>query len=652
MCGLCGFVDRSGRPVDPAVTSEMIRVLRHRGPDADGCLNDALQTNRENWRVFLGHTRLKIIDLSEAASQPLSNENGTVFVVFNGEIYNFRELRDLLEQKGHRFKSRSDTEVIVHAYEEFGDEFVRYLDGMFAFAVFDREKKRLILGRDRTGKKPLYYSYDGRHLTFGSEIKAILACPWVEREVAPENLPAYLVYGYVPTPSTLYRNILSLPFASYIVLDENGLRGPYTYWHLEFSDQQHQQKIPLSEATNRVRELMFEAVEKRLVSDVPLGALLSGGLDSSIVVGIMSKLLSQPVHTFSIGFNDHASYDERPYASMVAKHFQTKHTEFVVKPDALGLAERLLWHHDQPYGDSSAIPTYLVCRMARDHVAVALNGDGGDEVFGGYDRFLAALVAEKTPGFIAPAGRLAARLFSTEDAYKSTRRRFERFFELGTQSTEERFLGWIAFFKPQDLSGILNDDNLAYCNVDRIRDAVHQPFKNASQWALLHRLLYVNFVTYLPDDLHVKMDRMSMANSLETRSPMLDTALIEYVASLPPSMKIRFGDMKYLLKRAFKDMLPPAIIKRPKHGFGAPLGRWFRSSFVEPYREIVLTKNARINTFLNPNAPLKLLDEHLKGREHGYRLWLLFNLELWLRTIERTRGWSPVEPLQIEMSEA
>lgn len=317
-------------------------------------------------------------------------------------------MRHELEQRGHVFRSRSDTETIVHAYEAFGDDFLTQLDGIFAFALWDGRRQRLILARDRSGKKPLFYTFDGTQLTFASEIKAILACPWVERRMAVDHLPELLTFGYVPTPRTLYHGIFQVPPASYVVVDRNGLKGPFWCWRLAFSPASNGHSSSAPQAAQRVRELLTEAVKRRLISDVPLGALLSGGLDSSIVVGLMSQLMREPVRTFTIGMADDPSFDERPYTKMDARHFNTDHTEFVVKTDAVALMERLIWHHDQPYGDSSAIPTYLVSKLARQQVTVVLNGDGGDEVFAGNERFLGALVAQRVPGWMAPMGRVMA----------------------------------------------------------------------------------------------------------------------------------------------------------------------------------------------------------------------------------------------------
>jgi len=631
-----------GQPIDEAAGRRMTSLLWHRGPDGEGTLvRDRLGLSRYP-SVFLGHRRLKIIDLSDAARQPLPNEERTIWVVFNGEIYNFCGLRDELQRAGHTFHSRSDTETIVHAYEEFGDEFVRRLDGMFAFALWDEQRGRLVLARDRSGKKPLFYVFDGQRLTFASEIKALLVCPWIKREIASEHIPEFLTYGYVPTPRTLYRDVYHVPPGSYLVVDEGGLKGPQRYWELRFSDRPKERTFSVASAAKRVRELLTEAVARRLVSDVPLGALLSGGLDSSIVVGVMSQLLKEPVRTFTVGFTDDLSYDERPFAAIAAKHFGTNHTELVVRADAVSILEVLLWHHDQPYVDSSAIPTYLVSKLARQYVTVALNGDGGDEVFAGYERFLAALLAERLPAVLTPLGRAAARWFPNGHGYSSPRRRMQRFFADAYTPVEDRYIGWTSYTDFATLAMLLTPDLRAGLVPERLQPSIPEWHAKASKLPLLQRLLYLNFVTYLCDDLHVKMDRMSMANSLEARSPILDTALVEFAASLAPDMKIRRGQLKYILRVAFREMLPQRLLKRRKHGFGVPVGRWFRHQLRPYVEEMLLAPDARLREYVQQDTIRRLLQEHLQGvRDHGHRLWMLLNLELWLKMLRAGAMWQP-----------
>jgi len=645
MCGICGYLHVTGQPVDERLGGRMMDLIRHRGPDGDGTLvvpdrAAGATAAHPGPSVLLGHRRLKIIDLSEAAHQPLPNEDHTVWVTYNGEIYNFPALRTALEAAGHRFRSHSDTETIVHAYEEYGDDFVRRLDGMFAFALWDARRKRLVLARDRSGKKPLFYTFDGRTFTFASEIKAMLACPWVTTAVAEEHIAEYLTFGCVRAPRTLYRGIASLPPGTWLALEEGALQGPVRYWDLRgsFPSRPHRpggrSHVSPAAAATRVRELLTQAVESRLVSDVPLGALLSGGLDSTIVVGLMARLTSAPVRTFTIGFSDDPSFDEREYAAVAARAFGTEHTEFVVRADAAALLKRLLWHHDQPYGDSSAVPTYAVSRLARRAVTVVLNGDGGDEVFGGYERFHAALLAERTPRFVEDLGRLAARALPRDDGYYGVRRRLERFVAWSGEPPLRRYLGWVSVTDRELVTRLLRPEVAARGDAASVLASFADGTLPEGA-PLLDRLLYMNFTTYLPDDLHVKVDRMSMANSLEARSPMLDTALVEFVASLPPDFKVRGGRLKILLREAFRDLVPPALLKRRKHGFGVPVDRWFAGELEGMARELLLDPGSRTRRYLNDGVVREMFDEHVRGtRSHGHRLWTLINLELWCRMLE------------------
>lgn len=632
MCGICGIVSFNEQ-MESETIKRMGSVLIHRGPDEEGYFFNRLEAPAQNKLcVALGHTRLKIIDLTKAARQPLSNEDGSVRVVFNGEIYNFISLREELESKGHIFKSKSDTEVIVHSYEEYGEECLNKLEGMFAFAIWDENNQRLFLGRDRMGKKPLYYYFDNRNFIFASEIKSILASGRVKKEIYIEGIPLYFTFGYVPSPRTFYNQIFQLPPASYLTVDREGIHGPFSYWDIDYEEGEIQ--ISEEEACKEIRRLLREAVRKRLVSDVPIGAFLSGGIDSSIIVGLMSDLTEAPVKTFSIGFVGNESYDETSYAKLVAQHFKTEHTEFKVKPNVFDLFEKLLWYYDQPYGDSSAIPTYIVSKLTREHVTVALNGDGGDEVFAGYERFLAACLAEKFPKFIYKIWPKSLNIFPQSDNYYSLTKRLERFLEHSAKPLPERYLGWTALFTNDIILELLNDDLKNLLNGVKIRQYFDECFMITKNCDILHQLLYLNFKTYLPDDLLVKMDRMSMANSLEMRSPFLDTELVEYVAKLPPDFKIRRGRLKYILKKAFSDFLPKQILTRKKHGFGVPLGTWFRGELKEYLYDILLSPSPRYKNYLNQSFVKKIFDNHQSGtRDYTHQLWSLLNFELWLRNL-------------------
>ena len=631
MCGICGFVGEAGGPGDLGVIRSMAETLRHRGPDGDGFLELGQSLEQRALRGWLGHRRLKIIDLTEAAHQPMTNEDASVALLYNGEVYNFRELRRRLQSLGYRFRSTGDTEVVLRAYEHWGERCVEELDGMFAFAVWDARRARVFLARDRTGKKPLYYTTLGGRLTFGSEIKALLAAPWVEPRVNVTAIPEYLVYGYVPDSRTMYDGIEQVPPASTVSYGPEGLSEPREYWDA-LPDRQFEKPPP--DAPHEIARLLEGAVRRRLVADVPLGALLSGGLDSSVVVGLMSKLSREPVRTFSIGFPEDASFDERRYARLVADHFGTVHTEFEVRMDAVSLLDRLLWHHDQPFADSSAIPTFIVCQLAREHVTVALNGDGGDEVFSGYDRFRALRVSEWFPRPAAGFLRGALQRVPRSNGYYDVRRRAARFLAAVDRPPAERYQAWVS---------VLSDDLIAELFA-REAPSVHDgrlPRASATFHARsahlppLDQVLYVNLKTYLPGDLSVKMDRMSMASSLETRSPFLDTALIEYLARIPARYKVGLRRSKPLLRAAFYPMLPRRIWHRRKHGFGVPMDRWFDGELAVLFEDEVAGPDARSRDFFQRQAVRAVLHAHqTEKRPSGPQLWTMLTLERWLRSLD------------------
>jgi asparagine synthase (glutamine-hydrolysing) len=645
MCGICGYLSREG-PATAETIGAMAGTLAHRGPDGKGMHHDG--------PMALGHRRLSIIDLSEAASEPMTNEDGSLWLVFNGEIYNFREIRRDLEGR-HRFRSRSDGEVILHLYEEKGEEAVAALDGMFAFALWDAKRRRLLLARDRVGKKPLFY-HDGPNLcAFASETKALLAHPDVPHERDPQALPLFLTYGYVPTPGTHYRGIRALPPGHFMVATEAGTQAPRRYWRARFGSDWRRRMAnddrggaserstdaePLAggmtDTEERFRSLLRQAVERRLVADVPLGAFLSGGLDSSTVVALMAETAGGRVKTFTIGFAGHAEYDERAHARVVAERFSTEHTEFVVEPKALDLVDRLVWHHDGPFGDSSAVPTYLLSELTRTKVTVALNGDGGDEVFAGYLRLYGGALSERVP---RAAFRVAAGLFGLlpEPADRRHPLRFaKRFAEAGTLPLLERYLRWNAYFTAE-LPQLLRPELAAGLDWQRLRESFETSFA-AGEGSTLAHLLQLNFETYLVDDLLVKMDRMSMAHGLEARSPFLDTAVVEFGASLPDRLRMRFGKGKVLLRRAMRGILPESILARGKMGFGAPLGAWFRSDLDGFVRERLLDPTSAIYEYLRPEPVAELLKRHGSATaDLSAQIWVLLTLESWLR---QEKGWS------------
>ena len=630
MCGICGVVNFTGEPIAEDAVRLMTDRLAHRGPDAFGVAHPL------PW-IGLGHRRLKVIDLSEAANQPMVNAAKTVWIVYNGEIYNYRALRQELEGHGHQFVSRSDTEVILRAYEQWGEDCVTRLDGMFAFGIVDVRQRRLLLARDRTGKKPLFYSHDSTRLAFASEIKALLAYPAMACEIRPDALPMYLTYGYVPAPETWYEGIRQLIPGSWLLVDlSSGQQQVRRYWRLPVPSQPL--RVSPREAAATVRQLLTEAVRKRLESDVPLGVFLSGGIDSSIVVGLMSQLMREPVHSFSIGFRGDPRYDETSYARLVAQRFHTRHTEFVVKPDAFQLLERLVSHHDQPFGDASAIPTFLLCALAKEHVTVALNGDGGDECFAGYRRFQAAVASAQIPSAVS---RFARRAIGLVPAARRGRRVGEliRFCEAAELPWEQRLVRWVSYVSnPADL---LRPEWRRQLDPQTLLQPVRQALAPVAAASPLTQALAFNFEEYLPNDLHVKMDRCSMAHGLETRSPFLDTALIEYVAGLPDHLKLRGWSTKVVLKAACADLLPPAIARRGKWGFGVPLDAWFRAELRQPLQDMLLAPSARLAMYLEPQAIRHLVEAHLSGsRNLGLSLWMLLTLETWLRMMARSSSQS------------
>jgi asparagine synthase (glutamine-hydrolysing) len=604
MCGICGLLAPSGRP-DPALVERMNAALVHRGPD-EGSVDSF-------GRCVLGHRRLQVIDLA-TGSQPVANEAGDVIAVFNGELYNFRALRTALAE--HEVRGTGDTPVIPHLYEEFGLEFVSRLEGMFAVALWDAGRERLVLGRDRVGKKPLLWTQlpDGT-IAFASELKALLRLPDVRREVDPDALDAYLALQYVPAGTAL-RAVEKLP-PGHLLVAENGAVRVERYWSLAPYDE----RLGEAEWLERVRETVGAAVRRRLVADVPLGALLSGGIDSSIVVAEMARAGGR-VRTFTVGFGDER-YDERAYARAVAERYGTEHEEIVVEPDVTELLPRLARSFDEPLGDEAALPELVVSELARQRVTVALTGDGGDEAFAGYERYAAVGLAGR---IAVPGVGTAARVlrWAGRREPRSRANRAGRLLELGALPAAERYGRLMEVF-PAELRAELWAPGF----VARPRPA----------WELLgpaeegvSGLQRLDVRTYLPGDLLLKADIASMAHSLELRSPLLDHAVLELGVSLPDSLKVDGRRGKVALRRAFADALPPAVAHRGKTGFGVPIARWFRGELQPLARDVLLGETARARGQLRPAAVARLLDDHGAGRaDHAHRLWCLLMLELWQR---------------------
>ena len=617
MCGICGVYHYGGGAPDRGLVDRQQQVMRHRGPDDWDVWSDG--------PVVLGHRRLAIVDLSAAGHQPMPNEDESLWVTYNGELYGWPEMKAVLAARGHRFRGHADTEALLHLYEEHGDGFVEHLRGMFAFALWDRPRRRMVLGRDRLGIKPLYYTDDGRRIAFASEAKALMLDPAVPRDVDEQALADYLTFQYVPGPRSIWKAVKKLPAGHVLVCDEQGPRVE-RYWSLPSEpDRGHSEEY----YRERLRALLAEAVRLRLVADVPLGAFLSGGIDSSVVVALMSQAVSQPVKTFSIGFEE-ADFSEVQHARRVARHLGTDHHELIVRPQALDLLPRLVWAMDEPFADASMIPTYYVSEMARREVIVALSGDGGDEAYAGYTTYGWAqqyASVDRLPGTLRRLAGLPARLLDVDHGLGRKLRRVS----LGVA---ERHLDVMSFFTPLEQNRILSAG---------LRRALgrHDPYaaplavhaRAAASLGDLPALLHLDAQTYMTDDVLVKVDRASMQHSLEVRVPLIDHKVLEFVAAIPFEYKLRGGVSKWILKEAVRDLLPPEILARGKQGFGVPLEHWFGHDFGRLAREVLDDPRARGRGWFAPRAVEALLAD--RGARAGRRVrqvWALVCLELWAQT--------------------
>lgn len=616
MCGINGvFHYRDGAP-DLELVRRQARAQRHRGPD-----------DADVWcegPVALGQRRLAIVDLSPAGHQPMPNEDRTVWVTFNGELYNWPETRPRLLERGHRLRGNSDTEMLLHLWEEKGPALLDDVRGMFAFALFDTRRRALMLARDRVGKKPLFWHDDGRRLVFASELKSLMLDPSVPREVDPKSVADFLTFQYVPSPQSIFRGVRKLPPGHRLLCDANGPRVE-RYWSLPVEPDP---SIGPHEAVERLRELLAEAVRIRLMSDVPLGAFLSGGIDSSAVVALMARASGSPVKTFSIGF-DAGDFSELEHARAVARHLGTDHHELVVKPDALALLPKLVWGMDEPFADASMLPTYHVAEMARRHVTVALSGDGGDEAYAGYTTYEFARRYARVDAVPAPLRRLAALPARWLPADHALGRKLRR---IGLD-VAGRHLEVTAHFPPRDLAGVLAPE-LART----LRG--HDPFaaaraahaRAAGPAGAVAALLHLDAVTYMTDDVLVKVDRTSMMNSLEVRAPLLDHVVLEWVARLPFEYKLRGGVTKWVLREAARPLLPPSILARGKQGFGVPLEHWFGSGFGDLARETLLAKRCRERGWLDPAGVGRVLaGGGQRDDRRARQVFTLLCLELWAR---------------------
>ena len=632
MCGIVGAVwNDGGPPLDEAALLAMADRIAHRGPDDSGTYRDG--------HAALGFRRLSIVDLA-GGHQPLANEDGSIWTVFNGEIYNFPALRRRLEARGHTLKTQGDTEVIVHLYEDEGPGFVALLRGMFALAVWDAPRRTLVLARDRMGQKPLIYRYDhdGNRLLFASELKALLALPAdaFPRQVDRAAVDQYLTYGYVPQPATILEGVNKLPPAHYAVW-RDGRLSLTRYWSPDWNAEQDS---PPGEDVERLRALLAEAVAEQMIADVPLGAFLSGGVDSTIIVGLMQQASSRPVKTFAIGFDDPA-FDETRYAEAAARYLGTEHHTFRIEPRAWETIAALADQFDEPFADSSALPTWFVARETRREVTVALTGDAGDELFAGYDRYRAVALAarlDRLPeGVRAALGGPLARAIPASATAKTPLRKVRRWLEAVAEKPVGRYLRWICLFDEPARAALYADGwlaALASADAPDPASILNRAFDAASKRDPVTQATIADLLTYLPGDLLVKVDLASMAHGLECRSPFLDHRVVEMAAALPIRRKLRLrgGRSKVVLKQAFADLLPPAIRNRPKMGFGVPIDRWFRGPLRDELRSILLDPVALGRGLFRPESVARLIDEHITSRrDHAYKLWGLLMLELWFR---------------------
>jgi asparagine synthase (glutamine-hydrolysing) len=624
MCGIAGIYHRHGAPSGEwgSILRRMTRTLVHRGPDDEGYFADDF--------VALGHCRLSIVDLA-GGQQPMANEDESVWLIFNGEIYNFAELRGLLEGKGHRFRSRSDTETIIHAYEEWDTDCLARLRGMFAFALWDARRRRLFLARDRLGKKPLYYAHVGNTLIFGSELTALTAFPGIDRSLDLEAVSDYLSLLYIPREKSIFRAVRKLLPGHYLTAGAEHW-AVHRYWDIDFTPSSHDH----ASAPQHVAERLRDAVAVRLHSDVPLGAFLSGGIDSCTVVGLMAEAAPAAVRTAAIGFPDRG-FDELPYARMAARHFGTDHREYVVTERAAAALDDVVGHYDEPFGDASAVPTFYAAKLARERVTVALSGDGGDETFAGYRRYAFDLRENWVRSWCpAPLRRplfgLASRLYPKGDFLPQVLRG-KAFLGNVARPPWEAYLHSVSGMAESDKGQVLHADlTRALCGY-RTAQLFEELYRTAPAADALSRIQYVDFKTYLPDDILTKVDRASMANSLEVRCPLLDHPLVEYVASLPSDLKLRGARAKLVLKQAVRDLVPSAIIGRPKMGFAMPVAAWLTG----PLRPVVETELLHAEHHLFEQAVIRhMWRQQLSGvRDRSTELWGLLMFNLWHKRLRR-----------------
>jgi len=634
MCGICGkiYFDPNAR-IDEHLIRRMCDVIKHRGPDESGVYVDR--------HVGLGHRRLSIIDLA-TGQQPMCNARQDIWIVYNGEIYNFPELRKELELLGYSFHSHSDTEVIIHLYDEYGTVCVNYLRGMFAFAIWDKRRQRLFLARDRTGQKPLFYMLTDEAILFASEIKSLLQDSTVKRELNLTAMHHYLTYGYVPPPDTMFQNIRNLPPA-HILVYQDGTIKKEQYWTLSYMPKIRMDRHAMEE---RLQDLLQEAVKIRMISDVPIGTFLSGGIDSGTVVALLSQYSEQPVKTFSIGFQEE-EFNELPYARLVAERFGTEHHEFIVEPNAVEILPKLVWLFDEPFGDSSAIPTYYVSQMTGQHVKVALNGDGGDESFAGYLRYVGYVLVRYyrtiphkiRNALLAPVVNMLYAGVNRNPVpfwLRTLLRRIKLLSDLSLEPKRDHYVDNLVIFRNNLKLDLFTDDVRNQLRGINSLNYMFQYFDAGNAEHFTDKMLYSDVMTYLPGDLLVKVDRMTMAHGLEGRSPFLDHKLMEFVATIPPQYKLRGTRLKFILKKLGKAWLPEQILTREKKGFSVPIGKWFRHELRDMVHD-VFSSSYLIKEGIFNNVMLQhILQEHQSGKiDYRHHIWLFLNLELWYRMFIR-----------------
>jgi asparagine synthase (glutamine-hydrolysing) len=635
MCGICGALwTIQNKEINVQTLDRMTDRLSHRGPDDRGTLILKDEESPLVPNVCLGFRRLAILDLSTSGHQPMSNEDGTVWIVFNGEIYNFEPLRKELISKGHQFKSNTDTEVLIHLYEEEQENMLQKINGMFGFAIWDTRRKRLFLARDRIGKKPLYYRHENGRLIFASELKSIFAIPDVPKEVDHVAIDEYLTYQYIPYPRTIILGTSKLSPAHYAIWENNKLTVE-RYWNPDLNFQDN--NLTINEWSEGLQSLLTDAVRIRMRSDVPLGAFLSGGIDSSIISGIMQQESNQQVQTFTIGFTDKSS-DETEFARAAAMKFGTLHREFIVTSEIQNIFQKLAWHYDEPFADQSAIPTWHLCEQTKREVTVALSGDGGDELFAGYDRHRAAYFGERFDYLPLSLRRVLSntimRMIPGTSTSRSFFRKLQRFFEGLGMNRAERFLQWIAYFnKKQRLELYTDSFTKKIYGTDSI-DYFIKALKRSERRDSATQLSLTDMQTYLPGAVMTKVDVASMAHSLECRAPFLDYRVTEWAAKIPINYKIQGNLGKIILRNTYKDLLPKIISKRrDKMGFGAPTHQWFRGELKNIINNILLDTNTTNRGIFRREKIEQLLTEHFSNRfDHSRKIWALFMLEMWFRT--------------------